>query len=677
MIVVLASEITPGWLQRIARHLGDRAMVLDAQTPSESVELARSLPVSVCIMDLQNLTRMSLQTYEQILQASPEVVTVCVAAQDAINQVRTEELLRPNFWLDPEASEADISDTLQQALERVELTEQAAETVRSPFETHNGSNNCVPPREVSANGQAGAHQNSGHIGLQSSLLHRMLSGPGGSFDTNTLLNSYLQAVTEYVRCANYCLLHRDEQEDALTVFASQGLHPAVVSSGQLLPDNALPRWYNQSSRILTMRELADWPDRTQAAEIAREMRIFRAHIAVPLLVDSRLHALLLLGEKALGEAYSSTELETLFVLSNYVSLQLHSFRLHNQLKQSRTYMEHILKGMKSGVVTLGPEGRIAVCNPYAADILGINAEEVQGSDIRCLPSPLGDHLYAAYETPGETVTNAEVEIPKTQATLRISTSALLDDQGEPAGSVMLLDDMTTEIELATERHRRERLNLLTQLVGGIAQQVRTPLQAIKTYSEVKQDPSSDDTIDDFWEETVTPEIRRLENLVTQLVQMVDQPEPDFELVDPVTLVENALDEASEDRGDEHIQVHIGSGLPRIVADPEPATEAIVYLLTYMEHLEGKNLTLSLREEETELGPSVCVVLQKDDTKPSLPPEELFDPFSALERTNGDLGPAISQRIIDNQGGQIDADLTDGNLQMRIVFPTTVIDAIST
>ncbi|MFO7948538.1 MAG: hypothetical protein R6V19_17175, partial [Armatimonadota bacterium] len=580
-------------------------------------------------------------------------------------------------------SDADITHTLQEALQRAELAAPREMLTEGAFHQNGACNGSAPPDSRAANSGQGADD----IGMQSNLLHRMLSGPGGSFDTTTLFNSYLQAVTEYVRCASYCLLRRDEGDEALTVFASQGVHPTVVSSGRLLLDDALPRWYNQSSRILTIRELAGWADRDQAAEIAREMRLFKAQVAVPLLVNSRLHALLLLGEKALGEPYTSGELETLFLLSNYVSLQLHSFRLHDQLEQSRTYMEHILRGMKSGVVTLGPEGRIAVCNPYAAEILGIDACEVRGRDIRCLPSPLGDHLYAAYESPGETITNAEVDIPKTRATLRVSTSALLDDQGRPVGSVMLLDDMTTEIELATERHRRERLNLLTQLVGGIAQQVRTPLQAIKTYSEVKQDPSSDDTIDDFWEETVTPEIERLEHLVTQLVQMVDQPEPDFELVDPAALVKNALSrvtggqtggkDATSEMDDDDIKVYIAKSLPRIVADPEPAAEAIAYLVTYMNHLQGDRLTLRLREEETELGPSVCVILHKDNAKPTLQPEELFDPFQALERTNGDLGPAISQRIIDNQGGQIDADFSNGDLQMRIIFPTTVIDAVST
>ncbi|MFO7946592.1 MAG: hypothetical protein R6V19_07250 [Armatimonadota bacterium] len=206
MIVILASDMSPEWLQNISRHLGDRAMMLEAQTPPESVEMARSLPLSIYITDMQNLTRQSLQTYEQILQAAPGVVTICIAAADVINQARTEDLLRPNFWIDPGASDADITHTLQEALQRAELAAPREMLTEGAFHQNGGCNGSAPPDSRAANSGQGADD----IGMQSNLLHRMLSGPGGSFDTTTLFNSYLQAVTEYVRCASYCLLRRDE-----------------------------------------------------------------------------------------------------------------------------------------------------------------------------------------------------------------------------------------------------------------------------------------------------------------------------------------------------------------------------------------------------------------------------------------------------------------------------------
>jgi signal transduction histidine kinase len=96
----------------------------------------------------------------------------------------------------------------------------------------------------------------------------------------------------------------------------------------------------------------------------------------------------------------------------------------------------------------------------------------------------------------------------------------------------------------------------------------------------------------------------------------------------------------------------------------------------MATLDGEDIELDVSEAHTELGRSVCVTISRSSAEPDSDPDELFDPFRALERSNGDLGPAISRRIIDNQGGRVDAQMDGEVFRMRIIFPITVIDTIA-
>jgi nitrogen-specific signal transduction histidine kinase len=50
------------------------------------------------------------------------------------------------------------------------------------------------------------------------------------------------------------------------------------------------------------------------------------------------------------------------------------------------------------------------------------------------------------------------------------------------------------------------------------------------------------------------------------------------------------------------------------------------------------------------------------------PEAVFDPLTAMQDPETDLGPVISQKIISNQHGQVDAWHDEGHVTMRVLLP---------
>ena len=53
---------------------------------------------------------------------------------------------------------------------------------------------------------------------------------------------------------------------------------------------------------------------------------------------------------------------------------------------------------------------------------------------------------------------------------------------------------------------------------------------------------------------------------------------------------------------------------------------------------------------------------------SFEPEHVFDPLYAMQHPEADLGPVISQKIITNQQGRVEAHHEDGHVTMKVIFP---------
>ncbi len=658
MLVVLTSDLSSEWIDRVSSQLADEAMVVPAEGTDAALAIVRRLSVSVVIANMNPLTTQKLLGYTRMAEAAADAVFVCVAPNEVKEQIRVEELFVPDFWLDPDARPTEIAEMLSAAMQKAGLTAGSAAAPVNPTAAHPVA--PIPDQPVSD------HE----------VFRRLMSALAGGRDTDRLLSAYVEAAGELIHCASYCLLWREQDAECLTVKASRGLPPEVVSRGRLLPGDAVASWYHRNCRVLTRDELSDWADAALAADLARELEVFRGRVAVPLMVHGCLDGLLILGEKVIGQPYSSAELETLFVIAGYVGIQLESMQAQAETERTGAYMEQSLLGMRCGVITLGRDQRIVVCNPYAANALQMRRDEVEGADLRCLPSPLGDHLHAAFTSSQAAIHGQKVEIPSLGLCLRVSTSRLLDHDGAPVGSVMVLEDVTAAVSRADQTRQQQRLDMLGQIIQCIAHDIRTPLTAIKTYAQLIDGPRSSQELAGFWHSTVSPELERLDRLINQLVRMVQQPEPNFQLVDLEGVVEEAVKQLSDSDGDKPpLDLQIKTPVPRIVADPTSTREALSYLLRYLQN-NGSPVTVLVQREENDSEASVCVRMRTSGSADHVSGDEILDPLYALQQPDADLGPAISRQIVDKQGGRVEARTENGNIEFRIAFPIASRETMS-
>ncbi len=663
MIAALLSNLSRHWEEQIGDCLHHEAVVLTAGHDDDALDILRAADVDLVVVGLESLTEPALEHYHRLREQAPRAIFVCLAPEHVIEQVRTERLFSPDIWLHTGSTPADTADVLRQALAQANMTCHYDSQLTDKSLLHDSM-------------QRASFQDS-HPASQ--VLEQLLSGFAGGFDRDRLLETYLKAVGELVRPGSYCLLWWNNDEDCYTVWNSQGVHQRIAASGRLLIKDALPSWYQRNRRVLRREELADWADRQTASALGREMDFFGGQLVIPLFMDGQIAGLLILGERVIGQPYSSAQIETLYLLSSYVSMALRDFELHQQLRMSKSYIKRILQNMNAGVITLDADERIGICNPCAAKILGIERSRIEGSDLRVLPSPLGDYLYAALQVPDEAVTGEEITIWGGELTLRVSTSALLDDDGHATGAVLIMEDMTAEVGLAEERRHRERLKVLTGLVGRLVHEIRTPLTAIRTYADLMGDAGDNQPLAQFWKNTVAPEINRLDELTRELVSVIQQPEPDFELTQIETLIRQAIEklQQTEEISEALIDVQIDEGLPRVVVDPQTTCQALFYLLRHLYSAGGPPLRIRADSSVADGGENVVITVSGPVRAKDEPAaDEIFDPVAALQCEHVDLGPAISRKIIENQQGRVQAEYKNGVLQIEVSFPAAAMHRIT-
>lgn len=238
-------------------------------------------------------------------------------------------------------------------------------------------------------------------------------------------------------------------------------------------------------------------------------------------------------------------------------------------------------------------------------------------------------------------------------------------------------DITALEHMREELSRSERLATLGQVAAGIAHEIRNPLVGIgSTTSLLMEDfPLEDPKRDDL--KTILTETRRLDRIVTQIVEYArpcDLLPSSFEIA---ALVEETLDLLSQPINQKHIRVTstFPSELPPLEADPDLIKQVVLNAIqNSVEALEEDGELRVEALEELRDGRKGLLTTIQDNGK-GISPEDLpkiFDPFFTMGKRRGTgLGLAICRNIIDAHGGNIRAESQVGvGTIMSIWLPFT-------
>lgn len=650
-LLLMVSENING-MSGIRGLIPEEYVVLETDMGPKSWQYLRDLVSGAILVDTSSA---DADTWLRDARRSrPELIYVGVAGKDS-----PEQFNRSSYYdlLTPPYTEERIKTFFDRMWDKV----QSQFSMGMQKKLGQSENLPVLPRESSA------YKPKEHI------LREFSRALNNRFNRDRLLNLFLNIVTELVSLSNLSILLYDERTDDYTVFQQRGLDPDFCSRLRFKPFQGLIAWLLEYRRIVRVEEVAVISPGYHT-ETLQEMQLLKSSVCIPLMVYGQLIGSINLGPKVTGSPFHDEELEIIYSLSDNVAMALRDIELHHQILNQKVYIESILKHMNSGVISIGQDHTITTFNERAGAILDLHSEEVKGRDLRCLPSPLGDLLYNTLST-GKVFQKEEIELMKGNIPVEASTFRLVDDNRETLGSVLIFDDIRQRRQLELERHQAAQLDILNRFVGQLAHEVKNPMVAIKTFSELLPEKFDDDEFRRFFNETVLQEISRLNELVDQLIAFSTPLNYDFSIITINDIINDAVSLFLEQSyaGNIEVERFFGEAPATVRADQNLLARGFFYLLHYSFQLPQKGgklvIQTSYDDQLFERG-GICIsfrdnmtVAKKEDVN------KLFNLFFTPESGSISLGLSVSRKIIEDHGGKIQATVTgDNHLQIEVLIP---------
>jgi len=248
---------------------------------------------------------------------------------------------------------------------------------------------------------------------------------------------------------------------------------------------------------------------------------------------------------------------------------------------------------------------------------------------------------------------------------------LTDYKGTMVGVCTIARDITSEKDLQNQLFRTEKLAAVGRLAAEVAHEINNPLTGVLAYAEDMLDdlPEDDSHRDDV--KVIIRETLRCRDIVRNLLDFARQETPDFALIDPNVILDEALllvQRLSQFRNIT-IEKVPSRDVPQIKCDVQQIQQVLLNLmLNAADAMQGRGIILLSTSYERNRNSCVITV---EDSGPGIPSElvtKIFEPFFSTKGSNG-LGLAVSRGIVQRHGGSIDVEMPEsGGAIFRIVLP---------
>jgi two-component system nitrogen regulation sensor histidine kinase NtrY len=356
-------------------------------------------------------------------------------------------------------------------------------------------------------------------------------------------------------------------------------------------------------------------------------------------------------------------------------------RKNLQIEGRRRYIEAILERIATGVISLGPDGRIGTVNGAASRLLQLGTEAL-GQPFETVLGrvdllPLRDAIAQARDEKRRRAGALELALVNDgrELHLTVATTPLVGEDGQ-TGLAVVLDDVTPLI-------RAQKVAAWRDVARRLAHEVKNPLTPIQLCAErlrrhFSGAPLATRHLVDECSTTIVHEVESLKSLVDEFSQFARMPAPRTVPSDLHQLIDDAL---SLYRGlfeEIRIEPRFARTLPPVRVDPEQFRRVIINLVdNAIEALSGNGnggppgSGLVIVETAHDQVNSVARVVISDNG-PGVSDADrarLFMPYYSTKGRGSGLGLAIVRRIIVEHGGSIEAtDNTPHGTRMTIELP---------
>lgn len=425
------------------------------------------------------------------------------------------------------------------------------------------------------------------------------------------------------------------------------------------------------------------------------------HYFLPCQRQGRTVAVIGLGKTAAGEYLSSDDLELVETLAGYLAIAIENARLYDSLRHKadevqrlKDFNENIVESMQVGVVATDLPGRVESWNARMEALSGLPRARALGQPLAAL---LGDDFAREFS---QAIASGGIHAqrkfrmsaPGGQAEgvskiVNLAVAPLVTARYQRVGHIVLLSDVTAEVEMEQRLIQADRLRSVGLLAAGVAHEVNTPLAVISSYAQLlaKQTPASDPRAPVL--DTITRQTFRASEIVANLLNFSRTGAAQFNPVeinavvrDTLALVEHPLRSAG---------IHVITALHpegvRVQGDSRKLQQVFLNLILNARDAMPRGGALRL---STGAGHEGTAWIEISDTGEGIAPElhhRIFDPFFTTKPAHGldpsraasmstgtGLGLAVTYGIVEEHGGSIQVQSEPGlGAAFRIELPAYV------
>ena len=209
--------------------------------------------------------------------------------------------------------------------------------------------------------------------------------------------------------------------------------------------------------------------------------------------------------------------------------------------------------------------------------------------------------------------------------------------------------------------RADRLASLGTLTAGLAHEIRNPLVAIKTLTQLLPERLDDEEFRTQFLQIASGEVDRISSLVTELLDFARPSDPKLELEDINAILDGMILLASTETKKKQININknFSSDIPPIQIDREQIKQVFLNILLNAIEATSENGRITVKTRSfTKPGGEPYVQIEFTDTGYGIPEEyleDIFNPFFTTKSTGSGLGLSISSQIVQEHRGYIDVE----------------------
>jgi len=421
---------------------------------------------------------------------------------------------------------------------------------------------------------------------------------------------------------------------------------------------------------------------------AREVEFWRdagIHYFVPCVSKEGTIAVMALGRKLgepkLGrgvgaEPLSSEDMALLSAVAAQAATALENGRLYRQLRtkadeleRMRQFSENILESLNDGLAVVDRMGRVVRWNRQMEELYGVRHETAVGQPLdQLFDAPIvglihGSSADAPEGTAYYRIPMATRHQPARRLLVNLGATPLRDAAGEVVGSILIVEDISTRVQLEEQLQISEKMASIGVLAAGVAHEVNTPLTGISSFTQMLLQQAGPDDPSTKVLEKIERQTFRAAKIVNGLLNLARPAQVDSGPCDINAVINDVLSllEHQFRTGSIQVRKELAAAAPVVQGIEHKLQQVFLNLFLNARDAMPKGGWLTIVTREDAGG----AVVEVADTGSGIPPEQLsriYDPFFTTKdigKGTG-LGLSITYGIVQEHGGTITCESQVGH-----------------